>query len=145
MRDQHVRRVGARAIYAEVTRPGNAIVVLVGLADIALAAADPRVHESLLPDLHPLCFGAELLHDAERFVSKREGRNAASILHVEALAAAEIEVAVPNMQVAVADAGARDANEGLGALRRRSVENHPLQGFAVLDHLIADHALPASF
>src|SRR5258708_6569863 len=71
-----------------------------------------------------------------------ERRDAAALLHVEALAAAPVEVAVPDVQVAVAYARAGDAHQHFAALGLWRLESNPLQGLAVLDDLIADHVLP---
>src|SRR3954469_14993940 len=73
-----------------------------------------------------------------------EGRNAAAVLHVKTLAAAEVEIAVPDMQVAVADARARYAHQDFRSLRLWSAESDSLQRFPMLDDLIADHVFPAS-
>src|SRR6185503_2398515 len=126
---------GAGPVDAEEARARDAVVVQLGPAHVALAAADPREHQPLLPDLHAFRPGAELFHHAERLVAHRERRHAAALLHVEALAAAPVEVAVPDVQVAVADAGAGDADQDLGAFRHRRLEDLLLKGLAVLDHL----------
>src|SRR6185436_1668197 len=142
---QHVRGIGAVAVHAEDAAPRHAVVVLARLAYGALAAADPGMHQALLPDLHALRFRSQRLDDAERLVAQREGRHAAAVLHVEALAAAQVEVALPDVQIGVAHARARDAHQHFGALRLRRVEDPLLQRLAVLDDLVADHALAASF
>src|SRR6185437_14265479 len=51
--DQYVRGIGAGTVDAEKAASRNAVVVLAGLAHRALAAADPRVDELFLTDLHP--------------------------------------------------------------------------------------------
>jgi hypothetical protein len=77
-------------------------------------------------------------------VAERERRQAAALLDVEALAAAEIEVPVPDMQVRMAHAGARNAHQHLAALRLWRIHHGLLQRLAVLDDLVRDHAFPTS-
>src|SRR5689334_3176079 len=140
-----MRCIGAVAVHADDAAPRNAVVILPGLANGALAASDPGKDQALLPALHAACPRAECFHHAERLVAEREWRHAASLLHVETLAAAKIEVPLPDVQVGMANARARDAHEHLAALRSRRVGQHALQRTAVLDDLIADHAFAASF
>src|SRR5207253_1797581 len=144
IRHQHMRGIRAGAVDAEEARAGDAVIFLTGLAHGALAAADPRIDQPLLADFDPASAGPERFDDAERLVAEREGRNAAALLHVEALAAAEIEVALPDVEIGVADAGARDAHEHLGSLGLGRAREHLLQRLAVFDDLIADHAFAAS-
>ena len=134
-----MRRVGAGAIHAEEARAGDTVVVLAALAHGALSAPDPRIDEALVADLHAARAGAESLHDAKGFVTECKRRYAATLLHVEALAAAQVEVALPDVQVGVADARAGDAHQHFAALRLRRLGEHLLQRPAVLDDLIADH------
>src|SRR5207248_6066450 len=110
------------------------------LADDRLAAADPRVNQARLPDLDPPGSGSQRFDDAQRLVPQGERRNTATLLDVKALAAAEVEKAFPDVEVGVADAGARHAHEHFAALGLRRAGEHLLQGLAVLDHLVADHA-----
>src|SRR5438874_2811745 len=140
-----MRRVGAGAIHAEEARAGDAVVVLAALAHDALSAPDPRIDEALVAHLHAPSARPERFDDAERLVAERERRDAAALLDVEALAAAQVEVALPDVQVGVADARAGDAYQHLAALRLGRLGEHLLQRLAVLDDLIADHAFEASF
>src|SRR5262245_6802868 len=135
----HVGGVRSRAVHAQETRARDAVVVLSRLAHGALAAADPGVDELFLPDAHAASPRPQGLHDAERLVAERKRRHAATLLDVEALAAAEIEVAIPDVQVGVAHARARDSHEHLGSLRLGRFLQRLLQRLAVLDDLPAHH------
>src|SRR5260221_10354057 len=75
---------------------------------------------------------------------ERERRHAAAVFHIEPLAAAQVEVAVPDVQVGVAHARTRNAHQHLRAGGFRRFVHHLLQGLAVLDDLVADHAFPDS-
>src|SRR5438876_3774630 len=141
---EQVRRIGAGAVDAEDAASRDTVVVLSRLAHRALAAADPRKHDPLLTHAHALRLRAQRLDHAEGLMAEREGRHAAALLDVEALAAAEVEIAMPDVEIRVTHAGARDAHEDLGALRLRRFERHLLQRLAVLDDLVADHALAAA-
>src|SRR5688572_5248851 len=131
MRDEYVARIGAGTVDAEEARARHAVVVQLRLADRALAAADPGINDALLPDLDAFCFRAEGLDDAEWLVAERERRYAAALLHVEALAAAPVEVAVPDVQVGVADARARDAHQHFRSFRLGRFLHDLLQRLAV--------------
>src|SRR5262249_50024212 len=99
----------------------------------------------LLPDLHALRLGAELLDDAEGLVAGRERRNAAALPDVEALAATQVEITVPDVHVGMAHAAARDAHQHFLAFGLRCFGEDALQRLAVLGDLVADHAFAASF
>src|SRR5262245_9253508 len=126
MRDQDVGGVRTGAIDAGNPPARGAVVVLPGLADRALAAADPGMHQTLLADQALGRLRADRLDDAEGLVAQRERRHAAALLHVEALAAAELEVALPDVQVRVAHPRARDAHQDFAALGLRRFGNHLL-------------------
>src|SRR5687767_15225092 len=128
-----MRRVRTRARDAGDAPARDAVVVLPGLADRALAAPDPRMHEPLFSHQTLRNPGPHGLHDAEGLVAQREGRHAAALLHVEALAAAELEVAFPDVQVRMAYAGARDAHQHFGALRARPLQRDLRQPLGMLD------------
>src|SRR6185295_6059136 len=89
------RQFGARAsaVDADDAASRNAVVVLSGLAHRALAAADPRVDQAVLADLHAFHARADLFDDAKGLVAEGERRDAAALLDVEAPAAAEVEEA----------------------------------------------------
>src|SRR5216684_3899338 len=143
VRHEEVRGIGSGVIHTQESG-FQAVIVLPRLADRTLAAADPGIHDALLPYLHSLGAWTHCLNHAERLMSEREGRHAAALLHVEALAAAPVEIAVPDMQVRMAHARARHSHEHLACPRFRCFLYYSLQRFAVLDNVVADHALPAS-
>src|SRR5207237_1617595 len=145
VRHEYMRRIRAWTIHAEEARAGDTVVVLAALAHGALSAPDPRIDEALVADLHAPSARAERVDDAERLVPERERRDAAALLDVEALAAAQVEVALPDVQVGVADARAGDAHQHFAALRLRRLGEHLLQPPALLDDLIASHAFEAWF
>src|SRR5437870_707539 len=93
---EQVRRIGAGAVDAEDAASRDTVVVLSRLAHRALAAADPRKHDPLLTHAHALRLRAQRLDHAEGLMAEREGRHAAALLDVEALAAAEVEIAMPD-------------------------------------------------
>src|SRR5438105_6897721 len=139
-----MRGIATGAVDAEDAAPGNAVVVLTCLAHGALAAADPGEHQALLADPDALRLRSERFDDTERLVAEGEGQHAAALLHVEALAAAQIEVALPDVQIRVAYAFAGDAHQHFAAFRLRRGRQHFLERLAVLDDLVADHAFAAS-
>src|ERR1700694_1924584 len=144
VRREDVSGIGAGAIHAQIAGSGNAIVVLPRPADRALPAADPRIDDALLADFHSLSARSDGFYDAEGIMSRREGRHAAALLHVETLAAAEVEIAFPDMHVGMAHARARNPYEDFCPLGLRSLSEYFLQWPAVLDDLVADHASPAA-
>src|SRR6266513_1053753 len=143
LRHEHVRGVGSVAIHTQESG-FQAVIILSGLADRTAAAADPRIHQTLLSYFHSPRARTGCLDDAEGYMSRREWWHAASLLHVEALAAAPVEIAVPDMQFRMTHARARHAHEHLACLRFRCFLYYSLQRFAVLDDVVTDQALPAS-
>ncbi|MEA3094797.1 MAG: hypothetical protein QOJ04_6139, partial [Caballeronia sp.] len=119
---EHVRGVAAAAIDAERARP-RAILLVAPLTDRALAAADPREDDDLAPRRHRRAVrpGGDGL--AGDLVAHGQGQVHAARTHFELLAAAEIEKAFADMEVAVTDAGGRHLDEHFltGRLRRRPV------------------------
>ena len=85
----------------------------------ALAAADPGEHRLLGADQVLFDVSTDLVDDPRDLVSEREGKCHAA-RGVEPLAAAEIGVAVLDMQVGMTQAAALDADQNLAALRLRA-------------------------
>ena len=81
MRDGDVIGIAAIAIDAEAARP-HAHILVAGLADGAIAAADPGVDEARLADLDalPSRLGSERHHLARRLMSHCERERDAAIL-----------------------------------------------------------------
>ena len=85
-----------------------------------------------------LCLGTGRLDGAGDLVAEGEGQRPVAA-HVELLPAAEIEVAVLQVDVGVAHAAVGDAQQHLGALRLRRRGLGGLQRLAVLDQRLAMH------
>src|SRR5262249_54102673 len=104
MRHQHVTGMAAVRKYAEAFH-GAAEVFLAAPARPAGPAADPRVCQHAGADAYAL--GARSGRDylADILMAQRQWQLHAALGETEALAAAEIEPAIGEMQVAVADAG----------------------------------------
>jgi hypothetical protein len=113
------------------------VFVAVG-AVAALAAADPGKHRALGADEARRRVGADLLDHARDLVPERERQRHASG-GVELLAAAEIGIAVLDVQVGVAEAAALDAHQYFGALRLRRVDDGLAQRRVEFDQRLPAH------
>src|SRR6185437_8451475 len=135
-----VVRVAAIAEYAE-TLHGAAEIFFVAFTGRALAATNPRMREHTRADLDALGIGPHGNDFADVFMAKRDRQFHAAILQAHALAAAEVEPAIVEMQVAVANAGGDDFQQHLGACRlwRRLLPE--LQRLAAGTNLIHTHGL----
>ena len=91
----------------------------------ALAAADPGEYRLLLSDQVLRSIGTDFVDDAGDLVSQRERQRHAA-RGVELLAAAEIGIAVLDVQIGMAQPATLDADEYFAALRLRRVDD----GFA---------------
>ena len=118
---QHVGGEAAVDGDAEKALLDAEILVAIG-AVAALAAADPGEHRLLLADQILRNVGADFVDDARDLVAERERQRHAA-RGVELLAAAEIGVAVLDVQIGVAEAAALDAHQHLAALRLRRVDD----------------------
>ena len=118
MRHHHVRRVAAVDGDAERSRR-IAHMLVAPRAQPALAAADPGIGRVLLALGGALGVGSGGFDGPGDLVPEREGQLPAAA-HVELLAAAEVEVAVLQVEVGMAHAAMRDAQQHLGALRCRA-------------------------
>src|SRR5262249_37497189 len=65
----------------------------------------------------------------------------AALGHVEALAAAQLEVSVADMYIAVADAAVLELEQHLGARRPGGLAGGRLQGFAPFRDVVAEHGV----
>ena len=141
MRHEDVFGIAAGDLDAELARLG-ADVLLVALAGGALAAADPREDDEALADL--AAFEQRLsirAHGAERafdLVAQRVGQGA-SARPVDLVAIAEVDMAVLQVDVRVADAGMGDLHHDFRALGRGHVGGHFLKRLAVGDDGLALH------
>src|SRR6202012_5779435 len=107
------------------------VLVAIG-AVAALAAADPGKHRALLADQLPGHVRPDLVDDAGDLMAERE-RQGHAARGVELLAAAEIGVAVLDVQVGMAQAAALDAHQDLASLRFWRVDDGLAQGCIELD------------
>ena len=108
----------------------------------ALAAADPGIDDAPVADGHILGLGADRQNLADDLVAHGEGQLDAAVGDVDALAAAEVEEALPDVEVAVAHAAGRDPHQHLGPLRDRVRIVPPLERPAPRDDLVASHPRP---
>ncbi len=99
----------------------GAQILIAGAAGRAFAATDPGIHRDTVADrcIGPFAGGFDHAGD---FVAKRE-RQRAVLGDVELLAAAEIKIAVLNMQVGMADAAAFDADQHFAVARLGQIGN----------------------
>ena len=117
MRHQHMRRItaGNARRAAELARL-DAIIFLVAQARRAIAAADPGIGRIAVADFHALHVGADGHDFAFDLVAQRVRQF--QIAHRQLVAAAQIEIAVMDVDVGMADAGMRRLEEDFRALRR---------------------------
>ncbi len=131
--------VGKAAVAVDAERARRVAQVLVaGDAQRALAAADPREDDAAVADGDTLGVGADGHHRAGDLMAER-ARRLQRARHVELGVAAEVEVAIVQVHVAVANAAGRHAHDDFAALRLRGVAQHLREGFAEFLELIAEH------
>src|SRR5258705_10808231 len=97
--------VAARPLDADHTRR-HAVIIQAFAAARAFTAARPWIDETIGADGRIGCFGPSSDNAAERLMAQRHRRLHAAFAHVQALAAAKIEVAFTDVEVAVAHAAA---------------------------------------
>ena len=103
------------------------------LADIAFAATDPRKHQPCVADLHIFDVRSDRHDLADNLMAHGQRQLDAAIQQVHALlASAHLIEAVPDVQVAVADAGGFDLEQHFAARRLRRGALHALQRRAAL-------------
>ena len=129
MRHRHVVGIAAVAIDAERIRLDDAHVLIATDAGLALAATKPGIGQHDVAGLETAFIAffhirPEGYDFADGFVSHRARQRHATILQGQRLAAmTEIVAALPDVQVAVADAGRLHLDQHLraGRLRRRFI------------------------
>ena len=138
MRHQQMIGIAAGAEHADAERRAAKLLVA-ALADRAFAAAEPWMNEPAVARLDALGVWADGDDFADVFVSHGQRQLDAAVGELEQLAAAEIVVALPDMQIAVADAGGDDLEQDLGprGLRRRPL--HQPQRCPAFTDIIAFH------
>ena len=118
-------------------------VLVAARADAAVPASDPGVDEAHLSRTHPARLRACRHHHlADGFVPKSQGHPNAAVLQRHPAAEAEIVAALPNVEIAVADAGCSDPKQHLRSRRLGRPALDGLKRRAEIDHPIASHALP---
>src|SRR5512145_2831207 len=117
----------------------RAIVIETFVAARAITAARPRINKALCADRRRQCIGSRRDDSAERLVAERYRRMHAAIAHVQALAAAENEIAVANMGVAVAHAAVLEFDEHLRARWRGGLPLDFFKRLAPLDNVVTQH------
>jgi hypothetical protein len=139
VRYDHMRAVAASASRAECAR-GEAEQLLTPPAHRAFAATDPRVGHHLVADLDPRGLWPECGHFACDLVPHRERQMHAARFERDLLPPAQIEEAVPDMDVAMADPRRLDAQQHLLAFGLGIRIFPHLQRLAPFDDLHCTHA-----
>ena len=122
-------------------------LLVAALADVTFPAADPRVNEPAVANLDAFGIGPDGDDLADILMTHGQRQFNAAIAELQLLAAAQVVIAVPNMQIAVADARGNHFEQdfGPGGLRRRPF--HQLEWRAALTNVVALHrtllSLPA--
>ena len=108
------------------------------------AAAKPGIDQSHVANLDARSVGAGGDDFADVFVAHRQRQFHAPVAELKPLAAAEVVIAVPDVQIAVADARGQDLQEGLAPDRfwRRTL--HQLQRRPAFAHVVAFHRIVLS-
>ena len=116
-------------------------------ADVAGTAPDPRIHQTFVANLDARRIRSNGHDFAGDLMAHGERQLDAAIEQLQALAATHLVVAVPDMQVAVADACSKRFEQDLRALGLGSRPLHALQRRAALADIETDHGgrLPAGF
>ncbi len=116
----------------------DAEIFVAVLAIAALAAADPGEHRLLFSDQLFWGVRADFLDDACDLMAERERQRHAA-RGVEPLAAAEIGIAVLDVEVGMAQPATFDADEHFSALRLRCVDDGFAQRRIEFDQGLAAH------
>ena len=133
VRGHDVRAVAAVLVDAQAAGGDGAHVVFFCEARRAGAATEPGVDNPQIADFDALGVGAEFDDAADDFVAhgKRQGHAAIGQRHL--LTAADVVVALPDMQVGVADAAMRDLQQDFGALGFGGGQLDFLEGLPIFD------------
>src|SRR5688572_27089582 len=101
MRDEKVRGIAARAVDSDTAWFG-AEVFIASPADDALAATHPGIDQPHIADADALCVGADCDDFADILMAHGERQLDAAIEQFQLLAAADVVIAVPDVQVGMA-------------------------------------------
>src|SRR5690349_3349449 len=116
----------------------DAEVLVAGETVAALAAANPGKYRLLLADHIHADLGADLIDDAGELMAERKWERHAA-RGVELLAAAEIGIAVLDVQVGMTEPATLDANEDLLALRLRRFDDGLAERRIEFDQRLSTH------
>ena len=100
IRHQHMGGIGT-GLHDTQKLVVEAVIVVTRQADRAGATTDPGINQAPVADLHIFYIGTDLFDHAIRLVTAGERRHAAAIFYIEALAATEVEIALPDVQIGV--------------------------------------------
>ena len=138
VRREHMGRITALGEHADILRL-EAEVFVAALAHLALAAAHPRIDEAHVTDLDTVGVRAERHHLADVFVPHGERQLDAAVGEHQLLAAPDLVIAVPDVQVGVAHPGREHLQQHLRALGLRGLALVHLQRRAAFAHLKTTH------
>ena len=119
----------------------HAEVLLAAPADDAIAAAHPRMDQAHVADADALGFGADGDHLADILVAHGERQFHAAILQLQLLAAADVVIAVPDVEIGMADASRHHAQDDICSFRSGRIPLHALQRRSALADIVAEHAI----
>ena len=137
MRHQHMSGIAARDLNAEIAGL-VAELFFAAIACRAIAAADPRIGDTLVAHLDVLHIRADRHDFALDFMAEREGEFPSGP-HIELVAAAHVEMTVVNMHVGMADAAMRHLQQYFRTLRLRGLALNELQRLAIFDNSFGFH------
>src|ERR1700683_84980 len=138
VRHQEVVGVAAGTENADAERRA-AQLLAAALADFALSAPQPGMHKPAVANLDAGRVRADGDNLADILVPHGQRQLHAAVAEFELLAAAQVVIAVPNMQVAVADAGRDHLEQDLTSRRLRGRPFHQPQRRAALTNVVAFH------
>src|SRR6266850_4696359 len=138
MRNQQMVGIAAGALDADPAWR-HAVIVHALQAARALAAADPRAHQAVLADLRILRVRPGRYPGAVGLMAQRHRRMHPAIAHVETLSAAEVEIALADVHVAVAHAAILQLQQHLGPGRLGRRLFRFLQRLAPFDYVVTEH------
>ena len=138
MRREQVCRIAALREHADVLWL-EAQVLFAAPADLAFAAAHPRIDEAHVANRDAGRIGADGHDLADVLVPHRKRQLDAAVGESQLLAAADFVVAIPDMEIGMADAGGQYLEKHLRALRRGGVLFSPSQRRAAFANLEAVH------
>jgi hypothetical protein len=130
--------VAARPLDADHARR-HAVIVQAFAATRAFTAARPWVDETVGADGRIACFRPSGDNSAERLMAQRHRRLHAAFAHLQAPATTEIEVAFPDVHIAVTHAAVFEAHEHLGAARHGRFTRDLFEWLTPFDNVIAQH------